>query len=166
MALDYASPITDLVPESLLPADLTDFIRRAEGDLFDGIYYTDFAVAPSHGGLSLVIDLVFAGELAFELPGLDGTAIVIGGGDGATTVTVSVLIAPEDFEFRLDDIGVALRFPPSILKPVAPSEGAPVPEHAQIETHGSLVLDRNFNLSVRASPACRCRPRWSPTPAW
>ncbi|HYV30870.1 MAG TPA: hypothetical protein VEO53_07195, partial [Candidatus Binatia bacterium] len=53
---------------------------------------------------------------------------------------------------------MALRFPPSILKPVPPSPGATVPKYAQIEVQGDIQLNESFDLDFRGFDALRLPP--------
>src|SRR5712692_9520226 len=162
MAVEYANPIRDLVPDTLLPADLSDFIRSDEGSvgqLLHRLYFTDYSASISPRGLSFVVNLLIPGELALSLPGLDSFQIVIASDStGATTVTASLLVGADDFEFRLDNIVLALRFPPSILKPMPPSPNISAPPYAQIETHGSIVVDRNFDLRIEGFSGLSLKP--------
>ena len=114
------------------------------------MYYTDYATSLSSRGFSFVIDLVIPEEIVINLPGLDTIGIVIGSaGSGNTEITASLFVGPDNFELRLDNVsGLALRFPQSILKPMPQSEGATPPNYAQIETRGSIIMDRNFDIRI------------------
>jgi hypothetical protein len=152
--IEYASRLSDLVPTGLLPAWLADLVQPVQGitAVLDGLYYTDYALSVSPGGLSFVIDLVIPGEVALGVPGLDSVQLVLGGdGAGATAVTASLRIGQAGWDFRVDDISIALRFPPSVLKPVPASPGADAPPYAQIATRGSLSVDSNLDIRLEGS---------------
>jgi hypothetical protein len=152
MAVEYASRIRELIPDSLLPSELSDFFQSADGtfsEILDSLYFTDYSASVSSLGFSLIIDLLIPEELAISLPGLDSLQIVIGSTSvGTTSVTVSFFVSEDDFEFRLDNVALALRFPPSILKPVATDPDSPQSQFVQIETNGSIVVDRNYELKL------------------
>lgn len=150
MTVGYATPIRTLVEEALVSLELDEFVKPGGGAsaVLDDLYYTDYAASLDADGLSFVIDLLIPVEIAISLPGVDSLALVIGGGAGATRFRAALFVGPRDFELRLDDIDVALRFPPSVLKPVPPATGGPAPAFAQIQTTASIVLDRNFNIRV------------------
>src|SRR5215212_7484474 len=162
MTIEYATRLRELVPDNLLPANISDFILPADGvigRLFDNIYFTDYSASVTADGFYLVIDIVIPGELAFELPGLDGIKIVIGGTTpGATSITTSLLVGIDEFELRLDNIDIALRFPSSILKPMPTSPDAAPPTYAQIEMHGSIILDSNFDIRFEGFSALSLKP--------
>jgi uncharacterized linocin/CFP29 family protein len=145
--VSYATPIRDLINESDLP---TDFLTTPDGPLasvLDKLFFIDYALVSGPDGIGLTIELVVAGEAAISLPGLAGFGFVLGSeGAGVTLIDASFFISQRGFSARLDDVTVALRFPPSILKPVPELPGTEAPPYAQIEVHGSVILDENFDL--------------------
>jgi hypothetical protein len=144
-ALSYAAPLRKLVQESQIPLDFITAADGPVGSLLDKVYFTEYALIDSASGTGFFIELVFDGELALGLPGFEGFALVLGsGGDGATRVDAAVLLHGGRVSIRLENIGIALRFPPSILKPAGDSEV----QYAQIEAVGAVVLDEDFNLHL------------------
>lgn len=157
--LSYAVPIRRLIDEASFP---TDFITASDSPLapvLDRLFYTNYALVNRLDGAGLVIQLVIAGEAALSLPGLQSFAIVFGSTDaGATLLDASFSIGPQGFSARVDNVAVGLRFPPTILKPVPESPGATPPPYAQIEVHGSIRLDENFNLRFAGFNAFSLKP--------
>jgi hypothetical protein len=155
----YAVPIRSLIDEASIP---TDFITSADSPLaplLDRLFYTNYALVNRPDGAGLLIELVVAGEAAIGLPGLDGLAIVFGSTDaGATLIDAGFFFGTKGFSARVDNITVALRFPPSILKPVPESPGATAPPHAQIEVHGAINLDENFDLRFDGFDSLSLKP--------
>jgi hypothetical protein len=157
--LSYAVPIRNLIREANIP---TDFITADDGllaPLLNKLYFTDYSVATRPDGIGLVIELVVAGEAAIGFPGVEGLSLVFGSTDaGATLLDASFFIGAKGFSARVDDVTVVLRFPPSILKPVPESPGATAPPYAQIEVHGAIRLDENFNVHFEGFDAFNLRP--------
>lgn len=157
--LSYAVPIRRLIDEASFP---TDFITASDGPLapvLDRLFFTNYALINRLDGAGLLIQLVVAGEAAIGLPGVESLAIVFGSTDaGATLIDASFFVGKKGFSARLDNLTVALRFPPSILKPVPESPGATAPPYAQIEVHGAISLDENFNLHFEGFDAFNLKP--------
>src|SRR5262249_27538599 len=59
---------------------------------------------------------------------------------------------------RFGNTSAALRFPPSILKPVAETPDQPPPPFAQIDLQGSFVLDGDSNVSINGLNALSLKP--------
>src|SRR6266516_681846 len=155
----YAAPIRTLFDESSVPVD---FLTGEDGllaPLLDHLFFTSHAPVVTQDAVGFVIDLVVDGELRLNAPGLNDLALVLGGNPaGFTTVRVSALIGLKGVRAGLSNVTVALRFPPSILKPVPPSPGATVPKYAQIEVQGDIQLNESFDLDFRGFDALRLPP--------
>jgi hypothetical protein len=157
--LDYAVPIRELIDESAIPLDFVTSAEGPVGDVLDKLFFTDYAVSsgPEHFGASL--DLLIAGETALAIPGLDGFAFVFGSdGANATLVRLSFLATPAGLTAQADDVSIALRFPPSILKPMPEMPGDEAPRFAQIEMQGTLSVDEHFNVWVEGFSGLSLRP--------
>jgi hypothetical protein len=125
-----------------------DFFKPDNVPAFlNAVYLLDYRVDASATGLSSVLRLAFEGELAVALPGFDGVKLVLGGGDiaGVTFVTAALVLGDQTY-LELQDIRLALRFDPSILKPVA-AEGGEAADFVEIRTSGSLRIDDSFDLT-------------------
>lgn len=157
--LSYAVPIRTLISEADIP---TDFITAADSPLaplLDKLFFTDYSVITRPDGIGLMIELVVAGEASIGLPGLNGFAIVFGNSEGgATLINASFSLFKGAFSAELDDVTIALRFPPSILKPVAESPDATAPPYAQVEIHGTVSLDENFDLHLEGFDSLSLKP--------
>ena len=146
-ALSYAVPIRKLIDEAGIPADFITASDGALAPLLDRIFFTNYALVNRLDGAGLLINLVVAGEAALGVPGLQSLALVFGSTSaGATLIDASFFVGNNGFSARVDNVTVALRFPPSILKPVPESPGATAPPYAQIEVHGAISVDENFDL--------------------
>jgi hypothetical protein len=157
--VSYATPIRKLISEADIPLDFLAAPDGALAPVLDKLFFTNYALIQSPDGFGLAIELVVAGEAALSLPGLDGFAFVVGSdGDGATLLDASFFVSARGFSARLDNVTVALRFPPSILKPVPETPGATAPPYAQIEVHGSVVFDENGDLRFDGFDALTLKP--------
>ena len=154
----YATPIRVLLAEAPFP---TDFVTGAGGlldPLLDNLYYTAFSPSLDGDTLGVLINLVVLDEVALELPGLDGFQIVLGGdSSGFTRVRLGVRVGPKGIVTSLSDVRAALRFPREILKPVD-DNGTAAAGYAQIEVHGSFLLDESFDLHVTGFDALTLKP--------
>ncbi|MEZ4312958.1 MAG: hypothetical protein R3F14_33470 [Polyangiaceae bacterium] len=147
--IEHATPLRVLLSGIELPVDFLKGPDGPLGALLDRVYFADYGVLVQSDGVGLLLDLVFAGEAALSIPGLDSLALVFGGDSaGATQVRASAFAGPAGVAARLDDISIALRFPPALLKPVPEAEGLPAPEHAEIRTHGNIALDEDGSIRV------------------
>src|SRR3954469_5992576 len=157
--LSYAIPIRKLIDEAGFP---TDFITASDGPLaavLDRLFFTNYALVNRRDGTGLLIQLVVAGEAAIGFPGVENLAIVFGSTDaGATLIDASFFVSNKGFSARVDNVTVALRFPPSILKPVPEFPGATAPPYAQIEIHGAISLDESFDLHLEGFDAFSLKP--------
>jgi hypothetical protein len=156
--ISYATPIRKLISEADIPLDFLASPDGALAPVLDKLFFTGYALMESPEGFGVAIELVVAGEAALSLPGLDGFAFVIGGdGDGGTVIDASIFVTAQGFSARLDNVTVALRFPPTILKPVPETPGATPPPYAQIDVHGSVIFE-NGDLSFQGFDALSLKP--------
>lgn len=157
--LVYATPIRKIIDEASIP---TDFLTASDGPLaplLDRLFFTDYAPIIDRDGVGVIIELVVAGEATFSLPGLEGVSFVVGDtGTGATLLSASFFVDTKGLRANLNDLTMAVRFPPAILKPVPESPGASVSAHAQIEVEGGLSIDENFDIHIEGFDALRLKP--------
>ncbi len=157
--VSYATPIRKLISEADIPLDFLAAPDGALAPVLDKLFFTTYALIQSPDGFGVAIELVVAGEAALSLPGLDGFAFVVGSdGEGATLIDASFFVSARGVSARLDNVTVALRFPPSILKPVPETPGATPPPYAQIEVSGSVVFDENGDLRFEGFDALTLKP--------
>ncbi len=157
--VSYATPIRKLISEADIPLDFLASPDGALAPVLDKLFFTNYALIQSPDGFGVAIELVVAGEAALSLPGLDGFAFVVGGdGEGATLIDASLFASARGISVRLDNVTVALRFPPSILKPVPETPGGTLPPYAQIEVNGSVVFDENGDLRFEGFDALTLKP--------
>lgn len=132
--------------------------------LLDKVYVVEHTVTASETAISLLVKVLFEGEVAFSLPGLDAVSLVVGvpevplpppppsGSDGQpgdpdnlyvyepaapegwTELTFAIRITAEEFVFRIVDLSAELRIESSLLH--APDSDQP----AAIGLRGDLVL--------------------------
>lgn len=142
------NPIANLLPaeawpDEFVPADTLQ-------DLLSNVYFTDYALISLSTGIGFEVRIVITRELSVDIPGLQGTKLVFGGGagEGMTSFALTAFVNEDGFELRADDIEVALRFPPTILKPVPATPGATTPPYAEIAIKGSISIDHHLDLTV------------------
>lgn len=125
----------------------------------DGIYVVDYRTRTTDDGFVLQSWLAFEGEISLGLPGFDGVKLVAGGGDvaGLTFATITLAFGAETY-LTLDNVRLALRFDPSILKPAALNEGDPVPAFTEIRVEGFITIDKSFDITVEGFDALSVPP--------
>ena len=150
VALAVLNPISNLLPVASWPEELA-FAGDTLEDALSNVYFTDYELVCLDNGIGFEIGIVITRELSIEIPGLQGTKLVFAGGAGAgaTSFRLVAFVGDEGFELRAEDIEIALRFPPSILKPVPANEGDTPPPFAEIAVKGSVSLDEHLDLTVR-----------------
>jgi hypothetical protein len=160
MALpSYAVSIRRLISESDIPQGLLGAADGAMGAILDRVFFTSYGVVTEPDAVGLRLEVLIVGEVALALPGLDGLAFVLGGdGQDNTTFKASFVVGEDLFGARLEDVSIALRFPPDILQPVTPGDGAAAARFAQIESRGTISLDRLFNLHFDSFGSFSLRP--------
>ena len=143
-------PITELAPPESWSADVAAADGRAIQDVLSEVYFTDYELGSIHDGIQFGITIVVTREISFDIPGLQGMALVLGGASGAgiTSFRLTAFIDKNGFELRADEIEIALRFPPSILKPVSKVASSPSPPYAEIVLTGTLSLDQNLDFRI------------------
>jgi hypothetical protein len=146
----FLAPISTLLPsglEAYLPLDPGTIAA-----IDSKVAYTEANLIVEESGLGFEAMLVITGELSLELPWLAGTALVIGGGAGAgrTSFTVAAFVNDDGFAFSIDDVEIALRLPPDLLKPAPPEDPEQEPPtHAEISVTGGISVDQGLNLRVK-----------------
>lgn len=161
MSATEGLPLPKAVRLDLFPVDRLD----PGGDLMEflsRILVTDWQEAlhsPGPGG-SLAIGLTIAEELALEMVGLNGFALVIGGAS-ATTLTLGVEMRPDAISVKVGG-GVRLRFPRSVLKPVVRDGdawvGDPSRPFAEIVVNAGIVIDQDWNVTFDGANAFTLAP--------
>jgi hypothetical protein len=153
----YATPIRELFDESAVPVDFLTGEDGLLGPVLDHLFFTTYAPLLSGDSVGIVIDLVIDGQISVGIPGLD-LALVLGGSpDGFTTVEASAIANAQGVRGALSDVTVALRFPPSLLKPALPASGD-APKFAQIEVQGDILFNESFDIDFRGFDAIRLPP--------
>lgn len=143
------NPISNLLPAASWPAELA-FASDTLDYALSSVYFTDYQLVGLQNGVGFELTIVITRELSIEIPGLQDTKIVFAGGagEGASSFRLSAFLGEDGFELRADDIELALRFPPSILKPVPETEGGIAPAYAEITVKGSVSIDEHLDLTV------------------
>ncbi len=111
--------------------------------------------------VTVQVPLVFTQELAIELPGLQGTSLVLASAtkDGAD-LTLEMDLGPNRFELRLAG-RLALRFDATVLRPVKLVGGVwQVVEgsFAEISIEGVLSIDGDGDISLQSSGDLKLSP--------
>src|ERR1044072_1837163 len=152
-------PIEDFVPfsafvEQLAQLDglpLDKLIAPLEDvDLLDQVGLTAYEGSDSGSLQTEDITLAFLKEFSFELVGISGLAVVLGGTGGITEIPLSVTVDTADnFAFVEASLtaNVSFRFPATWLKPMMKSgvdwvEDTSVP-YREIVYDGTLLIDPN-----------------------
>ena len=144
----FLKPLTALAPAAVWPPTLAG--GGAGVSLFERVFFTDFRLIPGQQSLGASLTLVLLGELAVGVPGVEGLTFVLAPGQVSGTSAFSCLFswAADRFDVTIEQLKVALRFPPEVLAPVSPRPGKPAPAAAQIEMQGTIVVDQSFDISV------------------
>jgi hypothetical protein len=156
--LSHAVPLSDYIEDAvqsldLVPADKIQLPESIE-EFLENIGIADFEVKTREVGAgqylsTASVDLVFARELSFDLPGLDGISIVIGSNLGAEGTRIHLeLDWGEHYEFRLAG-AIALRFARHLLKPVQQrdSEWEEIKDKSsEIAATMSIAIDGEGNI--------------------
>ena len=142
---DTLFPLVDLIQRenfplaAVLPEDALETV-------LDGLYYTEAEGFSAADNLVLRLNLTFEGEIALQVPGVRGFALVIGSASpGWTDVDCELVVGP-DAELTLRDVSVALRVPKAVLRNVA-KDGP-----AEIGFMATLSIDTGWNLSLKNRP--------------
>lgn len=131
-------------------------ITAAEGDsILDRVGIADYKITEADGKTVAALTVVFADELSFSIPGLDGVEAYLGAGGATTSLTVEAVIKPA-FSVRLPNVTATLRLPPAILKPVQKQgetwaaltrpDGTPAPY--TLSLRGGVSIDGEGNIAV------------------
>src|SRR5205085_4102085 len=152
-SLDTLGNLISAIPwpiDFFAPKDLPAFLDR--------IFIQDYQFDVKDRVLTATVWLAFEGELSVGVPGLDGTQLVAGSNlPGFTFLTFTLAISNES-TLTLNNIRLALRFDPSILKPIALTEGEQVAQFAEIQIEGSVRITSSFDLSVEGFDAFKLTP--------
>jgi hypothetical protein len=146
--LSFLAPISRLLPtdsglDKYLPLD-----SETLAAIDKSVTYTDFHLLSVSGGVGFEATIAITGELSIPLPWLSGTALVFGGGAGAglTSFRLAFAISKNGFTLSADDVEIALRLPPDVLKPAPSENGGDTPKYAEIAIKGGFTIDQSLNL--------------------
>ena len=112
--LRVLAPVSSLFPVEALPVDLDFGDGQTPDQALADVYFTDCELFGIGEGIGFRLTVVITRELSSEIPGLQGTKLVLGvaaGGD-VTRFHLTTFVNEDGFELRADEIQVALRFPP------------------------------------------------------
>lgn len=129
---DYTLPLTEILP--IWPSDR--FPIAGGDERLAAVSVTDFDVREKLAQTVVQLTVKLAEELVFQVPGLTGVELVLGGDGQATAVRVEIDVE-EPFEARLVDLSLAVRFAASLLKPM------------KRDAKGDYVEDRNAAGKLR-----------------
>ena len=114
----------------------------------------DELLSPGPGG-RFRVGLTVAEEVSFDLVGLEGFSLVIGGG-ATTTISLGASFEPNRWQVMLG-AGVRLRFPPNVLKPVMRDGDRWVDDvsrqYAEVEISAGIIVDSDWNVDFDGSNA-------------
>lgn len=146
--LSFLSPLSTLFPPGnglgkYLPLD-----AQTLQAIDSKVAYTDPRIINTGRGIGFEATFVITGELSIELPWLAGTALVFGGGagPGQTSFQAMVFVSDQGFTFAVDEVELALRLPPDLLKPAPADDGLEPPKFAEISVKGGFTIDQSLNL--------------------
>lgn len=143
-------PLTELIPIELLP---TDQITSEESPLsiLERILVTSFETRQLDPGPGdeITVGLMVAEEVALNFPGLDGVALLLGGGD-RTALEVSARVVPDSIEVRISG-GARLRFSRELLRPVVQHDGKwiddPSRAYSEIDINTAIIIDQDWTIA-------------------
>src|SRR5436305_9662465 len=121
--------------------------------LLDSVGVLKVTFIQADGYATARVPLILSEELSLQLPGLEGTFLVLGGVAAAADFTLEMDIGPERFELRLSG-RLALRFSSSVLMPVEHVGGVwQVVEgrFSEISVDGTISIDGEGDLSLSTS---------------
>ena len=161
MTADGGIPLPKTFKTELFPLDRLD----PGGDIFEilsKILVTSFDETlfdPGPGG-SFSVGLTVTEELVFDMIGLSGFALVLGGAS-ATTLTLGAEMRPDSLLVKLS-AGARLRFPRNVLKPVVLDGSEWVDDasrpFAEIEIAAGVVIDQDWNVTFDGANAFTLKP--------
>lgn len=149
MTIDTSTPLSRMIPEDLLPFDVItpppDLIA-----LLDRILVTRYEEQLSAGNVHVDVGLSIAEEVVFELPGLAGISLVLGGASAAT------LLIGADFSASAWSIslsaGARLRFSREWLRPVVRREHKweedLTREYAEISVGAGIRVRNDWSVEI------------------
>ena len=148
-AAKFLLPITELLSADLWPDDYPFPDGKESQDALSEVYFTDYELISSRNGIQFQTTILITEEISVGIPGFEGVELVLGGnvGEAVSSFLLSAFVGESGFELRADDIEIALRFPPSILRPVAETEGSDPPSYAEITVRGGISLDQNLDFT-------------------
>ncbi|GIH02225.1 hypothetical protein Rhe02_02920 [Rhizocola hellebori] len=145
------TPVTSQFPAQALPAGLDFGDGRSAEQVLGSVYCTDYSLLAANGGIGFTASIIIAEELGIGIPGLDEAKLLIGAppAGGITQVRLTAFVGEDGFELTADEIRVALRLPPSLLKPMPTTPGGAAPPFAEIAVHGAVSIDHHLDVRVR-----------------
>jgi hypothetical protein len=149
--LRILAPVSSLVRVEALPAELDFGQGQTPEQVLGDVYFTDYDLFTVGDGIGFALTIVIARELGVDIPGLEGTRLVVGAAPGGdvTRFRLTAFVHEDGFELRAEEIQVALRFPPSLLKPVPAAEGQTAPPFAEVAVNGSVLIDHHLDVRVQ-----------------
>jgi hypothetical protein len=141
-------PITELITSDQWPADYVPAGGASVDSALAKVYFTDYRTLLSDAALGFEATIVFLEEIAIAIPGLGGMSLVFGAAAGAGTAAcrLEAHFGKDGWSLRANDIEIALRFPPDILRPVPPADGGETPAYVQASVRGMLSIDHTSSL--------------------
>jgi hypothetical protein len=153
--------LSDLVNDLniLPPLPIDTAVAWPEGvvDLFDNIGVIGYETEDDEKKFGIEATLLFATELAFELPGLEGFALVIGStGDKGSIITLEFTSDEKGMKFCVEG-NIAFRFSREMLKPVRKVENnggwqVIADKFAEIRTSMKVCFDGEGNITFPKPP--------------
>jgi hypothetical protein len=150
MSYEYSivAPLSELIPTKFWPTELNAEDGSTIDDILSKILFSDYNILTiGEEGIGFELMLIITEEISLRIPGMLGAALVLGSRAGTemTNIRASFFIGKNIFILHFDDIDIALRFPPNILKPALENDGTS-PAYAEISLHGSLLIDENLDF--------------------
>lgn len=145
-----ATPLSELIPVEILP---TERFTSEEPfpSVLERILITELdsrRLDPGPGD-EITLGLTVDEDAVLSFPGLDGVALVLGGGT-ATVVEINAQVAPGDVEVRISG-GIRLRFPREWLQPVVQQGGVWVNDSSrpfsEIGINADIIIDQDWTFT-------------------
>lgn len=168
-----AKPISNLMEIDAFPFQLFQKSNLGAGEdersFLDYVCYTDYRINFGDDFISMSIDMLLLEKLEISIAGLDSITFEIGRA-GYFPFKISVEIRIESFYLNLSNIELGIKFGRDLLIPIQiGQDGVPLKDNkkfveingsskATISTVGSLLLDKDFNISARGFDALNLTP--------
>ncbi len=146
----FLVPIVELLPEEAVPAELWEGEEAEIGEALRRIYFSNLNIFSVENGVGFELLVIISEEVKINIPGINGLALVFGGGTGSGTTSfhLDFFMGEDVFELIIDQIQMGLRLPKSFLRPAPYADGTPVEGQTQISINGGFLINDMLDIEV------------------